>query len=44
MKRINRRLGDPLEHPDMDEEDAFMDFTLNRFEYTKYYIYWTKRI
>jgi hypothetical protein len=44
MKKINRRLGDPLEHPDMDEEDAFMDFTLNRFEYTKYYIYWTKRI
>ena len=44
MKRINRRLGDPLEHQDMDEEDAFVDFTLNRFEYTKYYIYWTKRI
>ena len=44
MKRLNRRLGDPLENPDMDEEEAFMDFTLNRFEYTKYYIYWTKRI
>ena len=44
MKRLNRRLGDPLEHPDMDEEEAFMDFSLNRFEDTKYFKYWTKRI
>ena len=44
MKRLNRRLGDPLEHPDMDEEEAFMDFTLNRFEDTKYFKFWTDRI
>ena len=31
MKRLNRRLGDPLEHPDMNEEEAFMDFTLSSF-------------
>ena len=44
IKRINRRLGDPLEHPDMNEEEAFTNFALNRFEDTKYYKYWIKRI
>jgi hypothetical protein len=28
----------------MDEEEDFMDFTLNRFEDTKYFKFWTDRI
>ena len=44
IKRINRILGYPLEHTDMNEEEAFTNFALNRFEDTKYYKYWIKRI
>ena len=44
MKRINRRLGDPLDLEEMKDDFNYDDFMLNRFDTSKYYVYWTKRI
>ena len=44
MKKINRRLGDPLELEEMTDDFNYDNFMLNRFDTSYYYIYWTKRI
>ena len=44
IRRLNRRLGDPVEYSEFTKAITYDDFNLNRFEYTKYYNYWIKRI
>ena len=44
MKKINRRLGDPLDLEEMKDDFNYDNFMLNRFDTSYYYIYWTKRI
>ena len=44
LSEINKKLGNPLTNPDLEDETTFEDFNLNRFETTKYSKYWNKRL
>jgi hypothetical protein len=44
LSEINKKLGNPLTNPDLEDETTFNDFNLNRFETTKYSKYWNKRL
>jgi hypothetical protein len=44
LSEINKKLGNPLTNPDLEDETTFDDFNLNRFETTKYSKYWNKRL
>ena len=44
LNEINKKLGNPIENPDLEDETTFNDFNLNRFETTKYWKYWSTRI
>jgi hypothetical protein len=44
VTKLNKVLGDPVDLEDFKNSNCYNDFYMNRFENTKYYKYWLKRV